>query len=118
GGQKVMHQVATAADRIDYWIRRRIVTCAAPGNASPASDRYVGLTAAIGQSLSDQYDALAAPVPSHLATLVKRLQSLEGRRNNELLWCLRAQPTPGWRVSTALGKADMPVMSLDVRFEG
>jgi len=82
GGQKVMHQVATAADRIDYWIRRRIVTCAAPGNASPASDRYVGLTAAIGQSLSDQYDALAAPVPSHLATLVERLQALEGARNN------------------------------------
>jgi len=41
-----MHQVATAADRIDYWIRRRIVACAPPGNANPASDRYVGLTAA------------------------------------------------------------------------
>jgi hypothetical protein len=80
-----MHQVATAADRIDYWIRRRIVTCTAPGTANSDTDRYVGLTAAIGQSLSDQYDALAAPVPSHLATLVKRLQTLEGTRNNQLL---------------------------------
>ena len=61
-----MHQVATAADRIDYWIRRRIVACALPGNANPASDRYVGLTAAIGQSLRDQYDALAAPAASRL----------------------------------------------------
>jgi hypothetical protein len=69
-----MHQVATAADRIDYWIRRRIVPYA-PGNGNPASDRYVGLTAAIGQSLRDQYDALAAPVPPHLAALVKRLQA-------------------------------------------
>ena len=77
-----MHQVATAADRIDYWIRRRIVACALPGNANPASDRYVGLTAAIGQSLRDQYDALAAPVPPHLASLVKRLQAVEGTRNN------------------------------------
>ena len=64
-----MHQVATAADRIDYWIRRRIVACAPPGNANPASDRYV---------LRDQYDALAAPVPPHITSLVKRLQALEG----------------------------------------
>jgi len=27
-----MHQVATAADRIDYWIRRRIVVCAPPAD--------------------------------------------------------------------------------------
>jgi hypothetical protein len=82
GGQNSMHQVATAADRIDYWIRRRIVACAPPGNANPASDRYVGFTAAIGQSLRDQYDALAAPVPPHLASLVKRLQALEGTQTN------------------------------------
>jgi hypothetical protein len=72
-----MRQVATAADRIDYWVRRRIVPCDAllPGNANPASDRYVGLTTAIGQSLRDQYNALAAPTPPHLAALVKRLQT-------------------------------------------
>src|SRR6516225_3035319 len=64
-------KVATAADRIDYWIRRGIVTCAAPGNASPASDRYVWLTAAIGQSLSDQYVAFFfnVPAPPEIYTL-------------------------------------------------
>jgi hypothetical protein len=71
-----MRQVATAADRIDYWVRRRIVPCDAllPGNANPSSDRYVGLSTAIGQSLRDQYNALAAPAPPHLAALVKRLE--------------------------------------------
>ncbi len=58
-----MH-VATEADRIDYWIRK--------GN--PAPDRYVGLTA-IGRSLRDQYDALAAPVPPYLAALIKQLEA-------------------------------------------
>jgi len=70
-----MRQVATAADRIDYWIRRRIVSCGPPDNANPARDRYIGLTATIGRSLRDQYDAVAAPVPPHLAALVKRLQA-------------------------------------------
>jgi hypothetical protein len=47
-------------DRIDYWIRRRIVPCDAllPGNANRASDGYVGLTTAIGQHLRDQYTRL------------------------------------------------------------
>ena len=53
-----MRHVATAADRIDYWIRRHIVACATPSNAL-AADLHVGL-AAIGRSLRDQYDALAA----------------------------------------------------------
>jgi hypothetical protein len=63
-------------DRIDYWIRRRIVPCDAllPGNANRASG---GLTTAIGQHLRDQYDALAAPVPPHLAALVKKLKNAE-----------------------------------------
>ena len=62
-----MRHVATAADRIDYWIRRHIVACATPSNA-PAADLHVGL-AAIGRSLRDQYDALA------LAALVKQLEA-------------------------------------------
>jgi hypothetical protein len=37
-----------------------------------ARDRYVGLHA-IGKSLRDQYDLLAAPVPPPLAALVKQL---------------------------------------------
>jgi hypothetical protein len=69
-----MRQVATASDEIDYWIRRRIVPYATPRNANPAADRHVGLTA-IGHSLRDQYDALAAPVPSHLAALIKQLEA-------------------------------------------
>jgi hypothetical protein len=66
--------VATAADRIDYWIRRHIVPCAAPSNANPAPDLHVGLSA-IGRSLRDQYDALAAPMPPYLAALVKQLEA-------------------------------------------
>jgi hypothetical protein len=75
-GRIVMRQVTTATDRIDYWIRRRIVPCDAllPGNANPSSDRYVGF-AAIGRSLREQYDALAAPLPPNLAALVKRLEA-------------------------------------------
>jgi hypothetical protein len=68
-----MH-VATEADRIDYWIRRHIVPCATPSKGNPAPDRYVGLTA-IGRSLRDQYDALAAPVPPYLAALIKQLEA-------------------------------------------
>ena len=68
-----MRHVATAADRIDYWIRRHIVTCATPSNA-PAADLHVGLVA-IGRSLRDQYDALAAPVPPSLAALIKQLEA-------------------------------------------
>jgi hypothetical protein len=69
-----MRQAATAADRIDYWIRRRVVPCIPAGNVTPARDRYVALTA-IGQCLKNQYDALEALVPPHLAALVKRLQA-------------------------------------------
>jgi hypothetical protein len=67
-----MRHVAVAADRIDYWIRRRIVPCAPPSNVNP--DSYI-VFAAIGRSLRDQYDALAAPLPPNLAALVKRLEA-------------------------------------------
>jgi hypothetical protein len=62
------HLVATA-DRIDYWIRRRVVPC-------PAHFRRVGLTA-IGQCLKDQYDAVTTPMPAHLAALVEQLEMQE-----------------------------------------
>ena len=69
-----MRQAASVADRIDYWIRRRVVPCTPPGKVTRACDRYVALTA-IGQSLKDQYDALETPVPPHLAALIKRVQA-------------------------------------------
>jgi hypothetical protein len=69
-----MHQAATAADRIDYWIRRHVVPFTAPANVTAAGAIHVVL-AAIGQSLKDQYDALDTPVPPHLAALAKRLES-------------------------------------------
>ena len=82
-GRNIMRHAATVADRIDYWIRRCMVPCPAPGNVTRAGDRYVALSA-IGQSLKDQYDALEAPVPPHLAALVERLQSQSspGHRRN------------------------------------
>jgi hypothetical protein len=69
-----MRQAATAADRIDYWIRRRLIPFTPAGNPSAARGQDAVLTA-IGRSLKDQYDALEAPVPPHLAALAKRLQS-------------------------------------------
>jgi hypothetical protein len=76
--------VATAqtADRIDYWIRRHVIPyCYATHYPSqsqskfnPSRDRRVGLLA-IGQCLKDQYDALASPMPRHLAALVEQLET-------------------------------------------
>ena len=43
---------------------------------NPARDRLVGLSA-IGQSLKDHYDALASPIPPHLAVLVEKLKTQE-----------------------------------------
>src|SRR6266699_5917457 len=63
-----MRDLAAAADRIDYWIRRHvIVSCygthpPSQSKLNSARDRRVGLSA-IGQCLKDQYDALATPVP-------------------------------------------------------
>jgi len=64
-----MRHLVIAADRI----RRHIVHRAAtPSNVSGARDRYVALNA-IGRSLRDQYDSLAAPVPPYFARLIQQL---------------------------------------------
>jgi len=69
------------ADRIDHWIRQHVIPyCHGiyPSQSmwDPARNRRVGLLA-IGQCLKDQYDALATPVPPHLAALVKQLETQE-----------------------------------------
>ena len=71
---------AQTADRIDYWIPSacnsvllRNPSLSKPSKFNPARDRRVGLLA-IGQCLKDQYDALATPMPRHLAALVKQLE--------------------------------------------
>ena len=76
---------AQTADRIDYWIRRHVIPhrygthpSQSRSKFNPARDRRVWLSA-IGQSLKDQYDALATPMPRHLAALVKRLETQERR---------------------------------------
>jgi hypothetical protein len=78
------------ADRIDYLIRRHIHATdhlwstprairrsranGAPQNKLiPAPDRSVWLS--IGHYLRVQYDALAAPVPSHITALVQQLET-------------------------------------------
>jgi hypothetical protein len=71
-----------AADQIDYWIRRHAIQASC--GTHPAQnksklnprDRLVGLSA-IGQSLKDHYDALAPPIPPHLAALVEQLKTQE-----------------------------------------
>jgi hypothetical protein len=68
-----MRQVTAAANRMDYWIRQR--ACAPPNNANLSRAKYVDLATAIGRTLKDQYDARAAPVPPHLAALIKRLEA-------------------------------------------
>ena len=86
--------VVRTADWIDYWIRRWVhATDLAPSNLwpaedrpyrsavrsaphsklSPAGDRSVGLS--IGNCLMAQYDALAPPMPPHIAALVERLET-------------------------------------------
>ena len=69
------------ADRIDSWIRRHVIqycygthSSQTQSRCDSARDRRVGLLA-IGQCLKDQYDALAAPVPPHIAALVKQLET-------------------------------------------
>jgi hypothetical protein len=69
------------ADRIDHWIRQHVIPyCHGiyPSQSmwDPARNRRVGLLA-IGQCLKDQYDALATPIPPHLAALVKQLETQE-----------------------------------------
>ena len=90
--------VARTADRIDYWIRRCVHAtdfspadlCPAPhanrrsrangvpqGKLIPAPDRSVWLS--IGNYLRVQYDAVAAPVPPHIAALVEQLETQKYR---------------------------------------
>jgi hypothetical protein len=71
---------AQTADRIDYWIRRHVIQycygthpLSKPHQVNSARDRRVGLLA-IGRCLKDQYDALATPMPRHLAVLVNQLE--------------------------------------------
>jgi hypothetical protein len=71
-----MRQPAVTADRIDYWIRRGVTPCFPQSNVNPARDRRAALMV-IGRLLRDQYDALATPVPPHLAALVERLKNAE-----------------------------------------
>src|SRR5215831_10334577 len=82
------------ADRIDYGIRRRIdatdlttsnlwptkdrphrsTSSSAPhSKLFPASNRSVWLS--IGDCLRAQYDALAPPMPTHIAALVEQLET-------------------------------------------
>jgi hypothetical protein len=72
---------AAATDRIDRWISQRLIpychgTYPSQSIWNPAHNRRVGLLA-IGQCLKDQYDALATPIPPHLAVLVKQLETQE-----------------------------------------
>jgi hypothetical protein len=69
------------ADRIDFWIRRHVIqycygthSSQTQSKCDSARDRRVGLSA-IGQCLKDQYDALAAPVPPHIAALVEQFDT-------------------------------------------
>lgn len=79
-----MSTIATttqAADRVDYWVRRHVFHYCYGAHPSqtenkrkPAWDRRIVLSA-IGQCLKDQYDALARPMPGHLAVLVEQLET-------------------------------------------
>jgi hypothetical protein len=96
GGQPSGQLVAVVrtADRIDYWIRQHVhATDLAPSNLwlaqdlphrsrlsgaphsklFPACDRTVWLS--IGNCLRAQYDALAPPIPPHIAGLVEQLET-------------------------------------------
>jgi hypothetical protein len=74
------HLLATA-DRIDHWVRRRVVPCLPEAKVNPTLDRYVALTA-IGRSLQGQYDALATPIPPLLAALVRQLTTMDSEDLN------------------------------------
>jgi hypothetical protein len=69
-----MRQPAVTTDRIDYWIRRDVAPRLHQSNVNPARDRRAALMV-IGRLLRDQYNALATPVPPHLAALVEKLKN-------------------------------------------
>jgi hypothetical protein len=77
----VPHARSRCRSRSDRLLDRRHVIVSCYGTHPPsqsklnsARDRRVGLSA-IGQCLKDQYDALATPIPTHLAALVKQLET-------------------------------------------
>jgi hypothetical protein len=72
---------AQTADRIDYWVRRHLIQYCCGTHPSQSQSKFnptraghVGLSA-IGQCLKDRYDALATPMPRHLAVLVEQLET-------------------------------------------
>jgi hypothetical protein len=69
---------AQTADRLLDPSARNSVLSTHPSQSqikfNSARDRRVGLSA-IGQCLKDQYDALASPMPRHLAALVEQLET-------------------------------------------
>jgi hypothetical protein len=72
---------AQTADRIDYWIPAHVIqycygTHPSQSKLIPRGGRRVGMLA-IGKCLKDQYDALATPIPPHLASLGKQLKTQE-----------------------------------------
>jgi hypothetical protein len=71
-----MRQPAVTTDRIDYWIRRDVAPRLHQSNVNPARDRRAALMV-IGRLLRDQYNALATPVPPHLAALVEKLKNAD-----------------------------------------
>jgi hypothetical protein len=87
--------VIHTADRVDDWVRRRVhatdlvssslgpaqdrphrsgMSGASHSQVFPTGDRSVWLS--IGKGLRARYDALAPPVPPHLAVLVEHLETL------------------------------------------
>ncbi|TMJ89047.1 MAG: hypothetical protein E6G76_09130 [Alphaproteobacteria bacterium] len=69
-----MRHLATTANRIDDWIRRRVVPDPSQSRVNSGRDRRVAL-AAIGRCLKDQYDAAATPVPARLSVLMEHLKT-------------------------------------------
>ena len=81
--------VVRTAARIDYWIRRPVHAADPaplpaqdrphrPRVSGAPSDRSVWLS--IGDCLRAQYDALAPPMPPHIAVLVEQLETGERYR--------------------------------------
>jgi hypothetical protein len=82
---KIAATVRTA-DRVDYWIRRHVISYCdgsypSQRKVNSARDKRVVLSA-IGKCLKDEYDALATPIPPHLAALVKQLETQNRRPRN------------------------------------
>lgn len=72
-----MPHVLAKADRIDDWIPQPILQyCYGTHHSQflPRGGRRIGMLA-IGKTLRDRYDAVAAPVPPQLASLVERLKT-------------------------------------------